>query len=219
MQHEFMRISSLDDIESAKYRHNGLWCIGSIFRATSEIRNVYNVNFLLANNPTNYEFHEDVQCLVQLNDKLLKLELTDITPANVIEVYDFADTLRRKMITSITSNSAKELTGVGGFASSKRATIDLFPAVEALVNNYIELLHQVRSNIIASINLPLSEEMRYWRLREICKQITCMENHEIDSKIVPLTLSLLECIKSIDPLIKPSLASRNAGSSITDRGL
>lgn len=210
MLNKLVKISSLDDLQNAKHRHNGLWAIGSIFRATEEIMHLFKTNFMLANNPSKYAFIEELRCLVDLNDKFLELEVSDITPANALELYDYVDNLRSNMIRSLTITINGE--DLAGFASSKNTTIELLPAIETLTNAYHELVEQSRHNLLASISIsPTLDHSEYDQLRKLCSKLQCMQDHEIQAGLTNNTFEFLRLAKQIDPAIKNSLAFQNQG--------
>lgn len=210
MLNKLVKISSLDDLQNAKHRHNGLWAIGSIFRATEEIMHLFKTNFMLANNPSKYAFIEELRCLVDLNDKFLELEVSDITPANALELYDYVDNLRSNMIRSLTLIINGE--DLAGFASSKNTTIELLPAIETLTNAYHELVEQSRHNLLASISIsPTLDHSEYDLLRKLCSKLQCMQDHEIRANLTNDTFEFLRLAKQIDPTIKNSLAFQNQG--------
>lgn len=210
MLNKLVKISSLDDLQNAKHRHNGLWAIGSIFRATEEIMHLFKTNFMLANNPSKYAFIEELRCLVDLNDKFLELEVSDITPANALELYDYVDNLRANMIRSLTIQVNGE--DLVGFASSKNTTIELLPAIETLTNAYHELVEQSRHNLLASISIsPTLDHSEYDQLRKLCSKLQCMQDHEIRAGLTNDTFEFLRLAKQIDPAIKNSLAFQNQG--------
>lgn len=206
MLNKLVKISSLDDLQNAKHRHNGLWAIGSIFRATEEIMLLFKTNFMLANNPSKYAFIEELKCLVDLNDKLLSLDISNVTPANALELYDYADNLRAGMIKFLTVGES------GNFASSKNTTIELLPAIETLTNAYRELVEQSRHNLLASISIsPTLDHSEYDQLRKLCSKPQCMQDHEIRANLTNDTFEFLRLAKQIDPAIKNSLAFQNQG--------
>lgn len=210
MLNKLVKISSLDDLQNAKHRHNGLWAIGSIFRATEEVMHLFKTNFMLANNPSKYAFIEELKCLVDLNDKFLELEVSDITPANALELYDYIDNLRANMIRSLTIQVNGE--DLQGFASSKNTTIELLPAIETLTNAYHELVEQSRHNLLASISIsPTLDHSEYDQLRKLCSKLQCMQDHEIRAGLTNNTFEFLRLAKQIDPAIKNSLAFQNQG--------
>lgn len=210
MLNKLVKISSLDDLQNAKHRHNGLWAIGSIFRATEEIMLLFKTNFMLANNPSKYAFIEELKCLVDLNDKFLELEVSDITPANALELYDYVDNLRANMIRSLTIQVNGE--DLVGFASSKNTTIELLPAIETLTNAYRELVDQSRHNLLASISInPTLDHSEFDQLRKLCSRLQCMQDHEIRANLTNDTFEFLRLAKHIDPAIKNSLAFQNQG--------
>ena len=210
MLNKLVKISSLDDLQNAKHRHNGLWAIGSIFRATEEIMHLFKTNFMLANNASKYAFIEELRCLVDLNDKFLELEVSDITPANALELYDYVDNLRSSMIRSLTIQVNGE--DLVGFASSKNTTIELLPAIETLTNAYHELVEQSRHNLLASISIsPTLDHSEYDQLRKLCSKLQCMQDHEIRAGLTNNTFEFLRLAKQIDPAIKNSLAFQNQG--------
>ncbi len=210
MLSKLVKISSLDELQNAKHRHNGLWAIGAIFRATEEIMHLFKTNFLLANNPSKYVFIEELECLVDLNDKFLGLEVSDITPANALELYDMVDNLRANMIRSLTITvNGKDLVG---FASSKNTTIELLPAIETLTNAYREMVDQSRHNLLASISInPTADHSEFDQLRKLCSKLQCMPDHEIQAGLTNNTFEFLRLAKQIDPAIKNSLAFQNQG--------
>lgn len=206
MLNKLVKISSLDDIQNAKHRHNGLWAIGAIFKASKEIMSLFKTNFMLANNPTKFKFYTELECLVELNDKLLSLDISDITPANALELYDYADNLRALMIKFLTVGES------GNFASSKNTTIELLPAIETLTNAYRELVDQSRHNLLASISInPTADHSEYNQLRKLCSKLQCMQDHEIQAGLTNNTFEFLRLAKQIDPAIKSSLAFQNQG--------
>ena len=210
MLNKLVKISSLDDLQNAKHRHNGLWAIGSIFRATEEVMHLFKTNFMLANNPSKYAFIEELRCLVDLNDKFLELEVSDITPANALELYDYIDNLRANMIRSLTIQANGE--DLVGFASSKNTTIELLPAIETLTNAYHELVEQSRHNLLASISInPSLDHSEFDQLRKLCSKLQCMQDHEIRANLTNDTFEFLRLAKHIDPAIKNSLAFQNQG--------
>lgn len=210
MLNKLVKISSLDDLQNAKHRHNGLWAIGSIFRATEEVMHLFKTNFMLANNASKYAFIEELRCLVDLNDKFLELEVSDITPANALELYDYVDNLRSNMIRSLTIQVNGE--DLVGFASSKNTTIELLPAIETLTNAYHELVEQSRHNLLASISIsPTLDHSEYDQLRKLCSKLQCMQDHEIRAGLTNNTFEFLRLSKQIDPAIKNSLAFQNQG--------
>ena len=210
MLSKLVKISSLDDLQNAKHRHNGLWAIGSIFRATEEIMHLFKTNFMLANNPSKYAFIEELKCLVDLNDKFLELEVSDITPANALELYDYVDNLRANMIRSLTITINGE--DLVGFASSKNTTIELLPAIETLTNAYHELVEQSRHNLLASISISQTiDHSEFDQLRKLCSKLQCMQDHEIRANLTNNTFEFLRLAKHIDPAIKNSLAFQNQG--------
>lgn len=210
MLNKLVKISSLDDLQNAKHRHNGLWAIGSIFRATEEVMHLFKTNFMLANNPSKYAFIEELRCLVDLNDKFLELEVGDITPANALELYDYVDNLRANMIRSLTIQVNGE--DLVGFASSKNTTIELLPAIETLTNAYHELVEQSRHNLLASISInPSLDHSEFDQLRKLCSKLQCMQDHEIRANLTNDTFEFLRLAKQIDPAIKNSLAFQNQG--------
>lgn len=210
MLNKLVKISSLDDLQNAKHRHNGLWAIGSIFRATEEVMHLFKTNFMLANNPSKYAFIEELRCLVDLNDKFLELEVSDITPANALELYDYIDNLRANMIRSLTIQVNGE--DLVGFASSKNTTIELLPAIETLTNAYHELVEQSRHNLLASISInPSLDHSEFDQLRKLCSKLQCMQDHEIRANLTNDTFEFLKLAKHIDPAIKNSLAFQNQG--------
>lgn len=210
MLNKLVKISSLDDLQNAKHRHNGLWAIGSIFRATEEVMHLFKTNFMLANNPSKYAFIEELRCLVDLNDKFLELEVSDITPANALELYDYVDNLRSNMIRSLTIQVNGE--DLVGFASSKNTTIELLPAIETLTNAYHELVEQSRHNLLASISIsPTLDHSEFDQLRKLCSKLQCMQDHEIRANLTNDTFEFLRLAKHIDPAIKNSLAFQNQG--------
>lgn len=207
MLNKLVKMSSLDDLQNAKHRHNGLWAIGSIFRATEEIMHLFKTNFMLANNPSKYAFIEELKCLIDLNDKFLELEVSDITPANALELYDYADNLRALMIRSLTLGESLQ-----GFASSKNTTIELLPAIETLTNAYRELVDQSRHNLLAGISIhPTADHSEFDQLRKLCSKLQCMQDHEIRAGLTNNTFEFLRLVKQIDPTIKSSLAFQNQG--------
>ena len=210
MLSKLVKMSSLDDLQNAKHRHNGLWAIGSIFRATEEIMHLFKTNFMLANNPSKYAFIEEIKCLVDLNDKFLELEVSNITPANALELYDYVDNLRANMIRSLTITvNGSDLVG---FASSKNTTIELLPAIETLTNAYHELVEQSRHNLLASISInPSLDHSEFDQLRKLCSRLQCMQDHEIRANLTNDTFEFLRLAKQIDPAIKNSLAFQNQG--------
>lgn len=206
MFNKLVKISSLDDIQNAKHRHNGLWAIGAIFKASKEIMLLFKTNFMLANNPTKFKFYTELECLVELNDKLLSLDISDITPANALELYDYADNLRAEMIKFLTVSES------GNFASSKNTTIELLPAIETLTNAYRELVDQSRHNLLASISInPTADRSEFDQLRKLCSKLQCMQDHEIQAGLTNNTFEFLRLVKQIDPTIKSSLAFQNQG--------
>lgn len=210
MINKLVKISSLDDLQNAKHRHNGLWAIGSIFRATEEVMHLFKTNFMLANNPSKYAFIEELRCLVDLNDKLLSLDISNVTPANALELYDYADNLRAGMIRSLTIQVNGE--DLVGFASSKNTTIELLPAIETLTNAYHELVEQSRHNLLASISInPSLDHSEFDQLRKLCSRLQCMQDHEIRANLTNDTFEFLRLAKHIDPAIKNSLAFQNQG--------
>lgn len=210
MLNKLVKISSLDDLQNAKHRHNGLWAIGAIFKATKEIMLLFKTNFMLANNPTKYKFYSELECLVDLNDKLLSLDISNITPANALELYDYADNLRAGMIRSLTITVNGE--DLVGFASSKNTTIELLPAIETLTNAYHELVEQSRHNLLASISInPSLDHSEFDQLRKLCSKLQCMQDHEIRANLTNDTFEFLRLAKHIDPAIKNSLAFQNQG--------
>ena len=210
MLSKLAKISSLDDLQNAKHRHNGLWAIGTIFRATEEIMHLFKTNFMLANNPSKYAFIEELKCLVDLNDKFLELEVSNITPANALELYDYVDNLRANMIRSLTITINGE--DLVGFASSKNTTIELLPAIETLTNAYHELVEQSRHNLLASISInPSLGHSEFDQLRKLCSKLQCMQDHEIRANLTNDTFEFLRLAKHIDPAIKNSLAFQNQG--------
>ena len=210
MLNKLVKISSLDDLQNAKHRHNGLWAIGAIFKATKEIMLQFKTNFMLANNPTKYKFYSELECLVDLNDKLLSLDISDITPANALELYDYADNLRASMIRSLTITVDGE--SLQGFASSKNTTIELLPAIETLTNAYRELVDQSRHNVLASISInPTADHSEFDQLRKLCSKLQCMQDHEIQAGLTNNTFEFLRLVRQIDPTIKSSLAFQNQG--------
>lgn len=210
MLSKLVKISSLDDLQNAKHRHNGLWAIGTIFRATEEIMHLFKTNFMLANNASKYAFIEELKCLVDLNDKFLELEVSDITPANALELYDYVDNLRANMIRSLTITINGE--DLVGFASSKNTTIELLPAIETLTNAYHELVEQSRHNLLASISInPSLDHSEFDQLRKLCSKLQCMQDHEIRANLTNNTFEFLRLAKQIDPAIKNSLAFQNQG--------
>lgn len=210
MLNKLVKISSLDDLQNTKHRHNGLWAIGSIFRATEEVMHLFKTNFMLANNPSKYAFIEELRCLVDLNDKFLELEVSDITPANALELYDYVDNLRANMIRSLTIQVNGE--DLVGFASSKNTTIELLPAIETLTNAYHELVEQSRHNLLASISIsPTVDHSEFDQLRKLCRKLQCMQDHEIRAGLTNNTFEFLRLAKQIDPAIKNSLAFQNQG--------
>ena len=207
MLNKLVKISSLDDIQNAKHRHNGLWAIGAIFKASKEIMSLFKTNFMLANNPTKFKFYTELECLVELNDKLLSLDISDVTPANALELYDYADNLRALMIEFIAASDVS-----GNFASSKNTTIELLPAIETLTNAYRELVDQSRHNLLASITInPAADHSEYDQLRKLCSKLQCMQDHEIQAGLTNNTFEFLRLAKQIDPAIKSSLAFQNQG--------
>ena len=213
MLSKLVKISSLDDLQNAKRRHNGLWAIGTIFRATEEIMHLFKTNFMLANNPSKYAFIEELKCLVDINDKFLELEVSNITPANALELYDYVDNLRANMIRSLTITvqgpNGEDLVG---FASSKNTTIELLPAIETLTNAYHELVEQSRHNLLASISINTSlDHSEFDQLRKLCSKLQCMQDHEIRANLTNDTFEFLRLAKHIDPAIKNSLAFQNQG--------
>jgi len=203
-------MSSLDDLQNAKHRHNGLWAIGAIFKATKEIMLLFKTNFMLANNPSKYAFIEELKCLVDLNDKLLSLDISDVTPANALELFDYVDNLRSNMIRSLTITINGE--DLVGFASSKNTTIELLPAIETLTNAYHELVEQSRHNLLASISInPSLDHSEFDQLRKLCSRLQCMQDHEIRANLTNDTFEFLRLAKHIDPAIKNSLAFQNQG--------
>nr|DAJ15189.1 MAG TPA: hypothetical protein [Myoviridae sp. ctTS62] len=210
MLNKLVKMSSLDDLQNAKHRHNGLWAIGSIFRATEEIMHLFKTNFMLANNAPKYAFIEELKCLIDLNDKFLELEVSDITPANALELYDYVDNLRANMIRSLTITVNGE--DLVGFASSKNTTIELLPAIETLTNAYHELVEQSRHNLLASISInPSLDHSEFDQLRKLCSKLQCMQDHEIRANLTNNTFEFLRLAKQIDPAIKNSLAFQNQG--------
>lgn len=210
MLNKLVKMSSLDDLQNAKHRHNGLWAIGSIFRATEEIMHLFKTNFMLANNASKYAFIEELKCLIDLNDKFLELEVSDITPANALELYDYVDNLRANMIRSLTITVNGE--DLVGFASSKNTTIELLPAIETLTNAYYELVEQSRHNLLASISInPSLDHSEFDQLRKLCSKLQCMQDHEIRANLTNNTFEFLRLAKQIDPAIKNSLAFQNQG--------
>lgn len=209
MLNKLVKISSLDDIQNAKHRHNGLWAIGAIFKASKEIMSLFKTNFMLANNPTKFKFYTELECLVELNDKLLSLDISDITPANALELYDYADNLRALMIKFLTVGET------GNFASSKNTTIEILPAIETLTNAYRELVDQSRHNLLASISInptaDHSEQFPFDQLRKLCSKLQCMQDHEIQAGLTNNIFEFLRLAKQIDPAIKNSLAFQNQG--------
>ena len=206
MLNKLVKISSLDDIQNAKHRHNGLWAIGAIFKASKEIMSLFKTNFMLANNPTKFKFYTELECLVELNDKLLSLDISDITPANALDLYDYADNLRAEMIKFLTVGES------GNFASSKNTTIELLPAIETLTNAYRELVDQSRHNLLASISInPTADHSEFDQLRKLCSKLQCMQDHEIQAGLTSNTFEFLRLAKQIDPAIKNSLAFQNQG--------
>lgn len=207
MFNKLVKISSLDDIQNAKHRHNGLWAIGAIFKASKEIMSLFKTNFMLANNPTKFKFYTELECLVELNDKLLSLDISDVTPANALELYDYADNLRALMIRFLTVSEES-----GNFASSKNTTIELLPAIETLTNAYRELVDQSRHNLLASISInPTADHSEFDQLRKLCSKLQCMQDHEIQAGLTNNTFEFLRLAKQIDPAIKSSLAFQNQG--------
>lgn len=206
MLNKLVKISSLDDIQNAKHRHNGLWAIGAIFKASKEIMSLFKTNFMLANNPTKFKFYNELECLVDLNDKLLSLDISDVTPANALELYDYADNLRAEMIKFLTVGES------GNFASSKNTTIEILPAIETLTNAYRELVDQSRHNLLASISInPTADHSEFEQLRKLCSKLQCMQDHEIQAGLTNNTFEFLRLVKQIDPAIKSSLAFQNQG--------
>lgn len=213
MLNKLVKMSSLDDLQNAKHRHNGLWAIGAIFKATKEIMLLFKTNFMLANNPSKYAFIEELECLVDLNDKLLSLDISNVTPANALELYDYADNLRAGMIRSLTITvQGPDGESLQGFASSKNTTIELLPAIETLTNAYRELVDQSRHNLLASISInPSLDHSEFDQLRKLCSRLQCMQDHEIRANLTNDTFEFLRLAKQIDPAIKNSLAFQNQG--------
>lgn len=210
MLNKLVKMSSLDDLQNAKHRHNGLWAIGAIFKATKEVMHLFKTNFMLANNPSKYAFIEELKCLVDLNDKLLSLDISDVTPANALELFDYVDNLRSNMIRSLTITINGE--DLVGFASSKNTTIELLPAIETLTNAYHELVEQSRHNLLASISInPSLDHSEFDQLRKLCSRLQCMQDHEIRANLTNDTFEFLRLAKQIDPAIKNSLAFQNQG--------
>lgn len=210
MLNKLVKMSSLDDLQNAKHRHNGLWAIGAIFKATKEIMLLFKTNFMLANNPSKYAFIEELECLVDLNGKLLSLDISNVTPANALELYDYVDNLRANMIRSLTIQVNGE--DLVGFASSKNTTIELLPAIETLTNAYRELVDQSRHNLLASISIsPTADHSEFDQLRKLCSKLQCMQDHEIRANLTNDTFEFLRLVRQIDPTIKNSLAFQNQG--------
>lgn len=213
MLNKLVKMSSLDDLQNAKHRHNGLWAIGAIFKATKEIMLLFKTNFMLANNPSKYVFIEELECLVDLNDKILSLDISNVTPANALELYDYADNLRAGMIRSLTITvQGPDGESLQGFASSKNTTVELLPAIETLTNAYRELVDQSRHNLLASISInPSLDHSEFDQLRKLCSRLQCMQDHEIRANLTNDTFEFLRLAKQIDPAIKNSLAFQNQG--------
>lgn len=212
MLKELVKISTLDDIQNVKHRHNGLWAIGSIFRALEEILHLHKTNFVLANNPSSYRFIDELNELIELNDKFLKLEISDVTPANVLMIYDLADNLRMNMLQSLTCGET-----IVGFLASKQTTIELLPAIEVLVYAYRELLDQSRHNLLASMssgclgNQDEQDTNTIQQIRELCCKLQNMQLHEIKANLTSSVFEFLKLAKQLDPTIKSSLAFQNQG--------
>lgn len=209
MQKELMKISSLmDDIQNAKHRTNGLWCIGSIFRAQEELVRLYKNNFILCNNSSSYEFINELECLVYAIDQILSLEISQVTPDNAIEIFELSNDLTVKLHTRLCST--KDMTFISQFETHR----ELLGIVEVIVECSKELIEQSRHNIIQTLTNTLPEpvfEGVESDLRVDMRELIDMSNPELRANLTEGIIKILRSAVAIDPRLSESIAFSNKG--------
>lgn len=212
MQKELMKISSLmDDIQNAKHRTNGLWCIGSIFRAQEELVLITKNNFILSNYCQGYEFIEELECLVSTVDQILQLEISEITVDHALYLYEISNDLAVKLHAQLCNT--KDIT----FTSNYEAHRELLKVVEVIVECSKELIEQSRHNIIQTLadDVITTNSNRFegleCDLRYHLKELYDMTDAELRANLTEQIIKILKDAVTINPNLSESIAFSNKG--------
>lgn len=212
MQKELMKISSLmDDIQNAKHRTNGLWCIGSIFRAQEELVLITKNNFILSNYHQGYEFIKELECLVSTVDQILQLEISEITVDHALYLYEISNDLAVKLHTQLCNT--KNI----NFASNFEAHRELLKVVEVIVECSTELIEQSRHNIIQTLaDEVIATNSNQFEglecdLRYHLKELYDMTDAELRANLTEQIIKILKDAVTINPNLSESIAFSNKG--------
>lgn len=134
------------DLSSSKFRVEGLWCLQSLFKASGELVKLSKTNFTLQTNPRSFVLHEDLECLIDLLDKVLSLDVSTITPPNAFELLDHTEKFQVKILDLLSNPKSSTFESDAGLAAV------LFPIVDTIGVACRELYEQSRHNIIQTLD-------------------------------------------------------------------
>lgn len=133
------------DLSLSKSRLEGLWVINAIFKAMEQLVVLHKTNFILASQ-VDFVFKQELRCLVTLVDKILSLDLSQITPGNASELVQQTENFQILLL--------EYLADANDFGMSSQALLcsQVLEIVQVLNLASIQLYQQSKLNIMQELD-------------------------------------------------------------------
>lgn len=153
MQQKLVKFSALaDNLQTLKLRNEGVWVFAGIFKSMEELVTVASQTPVLVHNFEGFVFAKELEKLVTTLDNILRLEISQISPAASICLLEACEDLRVKIRTLLFESTEEH-----SIFSQKEAASKLSPIVETLFPLIQSLVNQSRSNFVAAADLYAKE--------------------------------------------------------------
>lgn len=179
--------------------------ISQIRKGAEELVRLSEMNFILTVSPGSYPHIDKVICLVRLLNKILNLEISQVTPDNAMELYERVSELRELCIDSAKSSGHS-------FFEPGCVDADLYPVLSKLQSASLDLYHQSTKNVLQSIANHSKETPSVSGVKEICQKILQMQDAELKASLSTVTVEFLKAATEVDNQLLNSLAFQNKAS-------
>lgn len=194
-----------------KLNCKGLQSIVQLAKSVEKFNGLFETNFLLKHNAGKYPLLGEFKQLVSVIKRLLELEISQVTPANVLEALEQAECIKDKI---------QELLSVQGehdFTSAHAASVELYAIIDTIVYYLQDLVNQSRSNTLQSLqNYHKSQKSEdldiiICQLRDSASILANAETPTLLAQSSTLIFNILKHATKVDPELNKSLSYLNKG--------
>lgn len=193
-----------------KLNRKGLHSIVNLSEAQVKFSELLQTNFVLKHMPQKYPLMEEFWRLLAITDRILGLELSQVTPSNALELLEQANCVKEKTLELLSQQQETH------FASVHSVSVELNAFLDAMIQSAQDLVDQSRSNLLVSLEHHLKlignpDDVNLCMLRDSAKAVLNANDVELKAQLPTLVFNILKAATLVEPELNKSLSYLNKG--------